>query len=351
MTRFVIIDELHEIKRSGVYYSTESLRDMYQSAGLSCDIIGIKKRSKLFNSIICIPFIREFLFFPIWNWYMVRHLEQGGYSVAFYQCSTALFLIRNSGFKRVVYTRALLARRLGIYLKLRLPFRIKLALAIAHPFIKFAEGVSFRNADRVVASKQRFAEYIAKEFHVQKNVFHIVPQMIDIHIPKNDGKKKYDLLFIGRLSPPKNWDMIEAIARHSNYTITAATPEMAAPKSVPHNITILHRVPYDELGKLINEARIFIMPSHNEEGPRVTLEAMAAGLPVVASIEGGGEFVENNKNGLVVVSNEVEDYLAAIKLILSDKKLYAVMAKNNPPKAASYRPKALLKPYIKAITF
>ncbi len=352
--RIVIVDELHDIKRSGVFYSTEALKKMLLDNDIECSIIGIKKRGKLFNAFICIPFFRECILFPLWNLFSVRRIEKQGYDVAFYQCSTALLLVRRSRFKRVLYTRALLARRLSIYAKLRLPMRQKIIILFLRPLVHLTEKWSFRHADRIVASKKRFSRYIQDTFSISQERFCVVPQMIDIVAPKQHRTptKKYDLLFIGRLSPPKNWDKIIDIAQNSSYKIAAATPEYNHPENLPPSIDVYHRVPYDELGKLIESARLFIMPSHNEEGPRVTLEAMAFGLPVVASIEGAGEFIENDVNGLVVESDSTQDYLEAIaKLMSANRTTLQSISQHNKSKALNYQPGILGSQYIDALTF
>jgi glycosyltransferase involved in cell wall biosynthesis len=352
--KIVIIDELHDIKRSGVFYSTEALKDMFRDNDIECSIIGIKKRGRIFNTIICIPFFRECVLFPLWNLFTVKKIEKLGYDVAFYQCSTALLLVRKSQFKRVLYTRALLARRLSIYAKIKLPARQKIIIQLLRPLVYFTEKWSFRHADRIVASKAHFSQYLQDAFSIDKDRFAVVPQMIDIAAPKsqNQPSKRYDLLFIGRLTPPKNWQQVLNIAEKSSYKIAAATPEISNHEDIPKNIDVYTRVPYHELGKLIESSRIFIMPSYNEEGPRVTLEAMAFGLPIVASIEGSGGFVEEKINGLVVGSDDVSDYMRAIdKLIHLEPEQREAMRKKNMKKALQYTPDHLGPKYIQALTF
>lgn len=352
--RVAIIDELHDIKRSGVYYSTEALKDMLKDNGIECSIIGIKKRGRVFNFIICVPFFRECILFPLWNLFTVRKIEKLDYDVAFYQCSTALLLIRRSQFKRVMYTRALLARRLSIYATLQLPIRQKIIIFFLRPLVYIVERWSFRHADRIIASKDRFSQYLQSTFSIEKSRFYVVPQMIDITLPKLHHKpqKKYDLMFIGRLTPPKNWQLILNIAEKSSYKIAAATPEIGSHNNTPGNIDIYTRVPYNELGDLIQSSRVFIMPSHNEEGPRVTLEAMAFGLPVVASVEGSGDFIEEGLNGIVVDTNDVNDYLDAInKLLCMSSREQEKMHEKNIKKAQQYTPSLLGPQYIKALRF
>ncbi|KKQ16000.1 MAG: Glycosyl transferase group 1, partial [Candidatus Moranbacteria bacterium GW2011_GWF2_36_839] len=55
-----------------------------------------------------------------------------------------------------------------------------------------------------------------------------------------------------------------------------------------------------EVAKLINESRALIMLSYNEGGPRVILEALACGIPVIATLVGIVPDVLNSNNGRII---------------------------------------------------
>ena len=66
-------------------------------------------------------------------------------------------------------------------------------------------------------------------------------------------------------------------------------------------IRVLGYVPDDELINIINAADIVCIPSRNEPFGIVTLEAWAAGKPVVATDVGGpSEIIDNFKTGIKV---------------------------------------------------
>ena len=68
---------------------------------------------------------------------------------------------------------------------------------------------------------------------------------------------------------------------------------------------------------------VFVFPTERDEAaPLVPLEAMAAGLPVVASdIGGGAELIESGKNGLLVPPASVDSLARAIDSLLADDAL------------------------------
>jgi len=73
-------------------------------------------------------------------------------------------------------------------------------------------------------------------------------------------------------------------------------------------------------------ADIFVFPSHYEGMPMAILEALAAGLPIVATAVGGiPELVGDGENGILVPPREPKALAAAIERLCSDVELRARM--------------------------
>lgn len=68
-----------------------------------------------------------------------------------------------------------------------------------------------------------------------------------------------------------------------------------------------------EIAKTFNESDVFVLPSRNETFGVVYIEAMACGLPVIATPCGGPEEFVNEKNGLLVPVGDVEALAKAIQ--------------------------------------
>lgn len=62
---------------------------------------------------------------------------------------------------------------------------------------------------------------------------------------------------------------------------------------------------------------IFVLPSKNETYGLVTVEAMASGLPIIATHSGGTpEIITNHREGLLISPGSVEEMAAALRLLI-----------------------------------
>lgn len=92
----------------------------------------------------------------------------------------------------------------------------------------------------------------------------------------------------------------------------------------------------DDLLQMYVDADCFVMPSYREGFPNTVLEAGAMGLPsIVTDINGSREIVENEKNGLIVPSKNVDALYDAMERMLTDDKARETMKSNARPMIAS----------------
>tara|TARA_R110002111_G_scaffold117466_2_gene179485 strand:- start:54862 stop:55983 length:1122 start_codon:yes stop_codon:yes gene_type:complete len=90
----------------------------------------------------------------------------------------------------------------------------------------------------------------------------------------------------------------------------------------------LHRLGYREnIEGLMNEADLLVHPAKQEPLGRVLLEAIASGLPIVATDVGGtSEIVQHEVSALLVPASDAGALAAAIKRTLSDRSLIETMS-------------------------
>jgi glycosyltransferase involved in cell wall biosynthesis len=213
-----------------------------------------------------------------------------------------------------------------------------------HP--KLTERLKFAlmSADAVVAQGQYLKELILK-LGVNNSQVHIIHNGVNL----NDfvGMKPFShprpyILALGNLIFRKGFDiLLRAYAR-----VTEPKPDLlvAGPgreeetlKSLAKELRIEHQVKF--LGfiggrkkiQLFQSAEFFVCPSRKEPFANVLIEAMSAGLPVIASsIDGNKELIIHEKNGLLFPSENIEALRGAMQRLIDEKMLTERMRSTLP---------------------
>jgi len=134
------------------------------------------------------------------------------------------------------------------------------------------------------------------------------------------------VLYVGRLAPKKGLEyLIEAMTDlDTQLTIVGDGPERerleAVAERIDGDISFEGEVPPEEVDKYYRSAAIFVLPSIEGEGmPNVVLEAMAWGLPVVATDSGGiPSVIQSGKNGYLVPMHDTESLHDKIRKLQND---------------------------------
>lgn len=83
----------------------------------------------------------------------------------------------------------------------------------------------------------------------------------------------------------------------------------------------------EELALNVPKSQIFVLPSKNEGMSNSLLEAMASSLAVIATDVGGTKELVDEKNGLIVGLESVEDIYKALEKMYQDSKMVEEMGK------------------------
>jgi len=150
------------------------------------------------------------------------------------------------------------------------------------------------------------------------------------------------VLAVGRLSREKaQIDLISAfkLMRDNNpqlkskVVIVGDGPERAtlaaAVRSCGFEKDVVFAGQQSEVRPYYAMAEVFVLPSHSEGSPNVLLEAMAAGVAIVATTVGGvPEMIEDNQSALLVPANNPSGLSAAISRLLTDDDLAGRLTSN-----------------------
>jgi glycosyltransferase involved in cell wall biosynthesis len=101
--------------------------------------------------------------------------------------------------------------------------------------------------------------------------------------------------------------------------LDAALKQRAAALGLARVVVFAGYVPQDELPRWYRAADLFVLPSNFDNSPNVVLEAMASGLPVVATDVGGvSEFVETPAGGVLVPKGDADQLGRGIVELIGD---------------------------------
>ncbi|MEM6336948.1 MAG: glycosyltransferase family 4 protein, partial [Bacteroidota bacterium] len=187
--------------------------------------------------------------------------------------------------------------------------------------------------------------------------------------------ERNDVLFVGRLSPEKGLHvLIPAFASiaethptarlvlvgaeskaapdfldpaRSDAAVTALRPyykgayvqrlRELVPSSLRERVQFVGPLPHAEVGRRIHQATIVVMPSIRETFGMPALEAIASGVPVVASDVGGlSALVQGRKTGRLVPRNDQGALAAALDEILAGPDWLDRLPERGQAWAASY---------------
>ena len=102
-------------------------------------------------------------------------------------------------------------------------------------------------------------------------------------------------------------------------------------------VTLLGKRSQDTLPYYYSAAEVVVVPSHYESFGMVALEAMACGIPVVASDVGGLAYlVQDGKTGFTVPVADPEALASKLSLIINNGDLHAKMSMQAAEYAQQY---------------
>ena len=233
-----------------------------------------------------------------------------------------LFMIANSKKIETIHAQGLNAGVIGVFLKVIFRKRLLISLHAVYPQLKknslttLLTNLILSNAEIVLGMSNavinQFKKLETKKIEVKRYLYWID---IDRFKPMNKGdarkisgiKNHFTILFVGRLIQIKGVELLIDIAKELKYAqfvfIGTGPLDILLKKSSEKisNVNFLGQVRNIDMPVYYNSADILCFPSLYEEGlGRVSMEAVACGIPVVASNVGGISETVNENISLLV---------------------------------------------------
>lgn len=93
------------------------------------------------------------------------------------------------------------------------------------------------------------------------------------------------------------------------------------------NVNLHGHIPQEKMFSYLNKSDIYIFPSYSEGAAQSLKEAMAAGLPVIATYQSGAP-IEHMKNGIIIKDHCVSSLMKAIMLLNENSNLRGYLGRN-----------------------
>jgi len=207
------------------------------------------------------------------------------------------------------------------------------------------ERLVYRMVTFVVTGTQKLAQEYAENYHIPVEKIKVMPNWIDMErfkemSDKNTIRKELGLpndkkivFFVHHLSLRKGSRMIlpvvSALLQIRNdvfFVVAGSGPDEAKLRSraespaLKNFVQFRGAVPNRDIQKYFSVADVFFMPSQEEGFPRVILESMASGIPVIASDVGSVlEIVPTSMKPFVLSPNDTLGFVRMLNKILSQK--------------------------------
>lgn len=199
--------------------------------------------------------------------------------------------------------------------------------------LMIAERVSFKLASSVITYNDSAAKYLQID-RIRPDVVTTGAEFVEEDFRPTKRllrDRPFAIGFVGRLSPEKGilnlLDAMKLLAREfpdlildivGDGSLMEELKRIALTHPLGKRLRVLGWIGQQELPSEYNEIRLLVLPSFTEGLPKVMLEAMACGTPVLATRVGGvPDVVEGGVNGFLLDENSPKSLADAMRAILS----------------------------------
>lgn len=210
-------------------------------------------------------------------------------------------------------------------------------------WIKASAASIYSKYDKVIAVSQTLADKINSDFNANAIC---IPNMYDdkIFYFKQDKVpiSRFQFVFVGNLIKSKNpvlciecfYNAFESVnfltSKREKICLSVigdgpernACLEIIKKRVMENNVKLYGRLQRFQITEIMNESKCFVLPSKYETFGVVYIEAMACGLPVIATRCGGPESFVDETNGILIPVDDESALVSALKYMLDNADKY-----------------------------
>lgn len=195
------------------------------------------------------------------------------------------------------------------------------------PVLRAAARFAYGRAELVLPASDALRRGIEEEG--LRGRFRVVPNVVDTTLFHHDGRGHDGvprLVTVGLLYDAKGYEfLLEGIARVDRdvrLDIVGDGPQRAELEALAIRLGIAERVvfrglmPKPEVAEVLRASDAFVLASRYDNNPCAVIEALASGLPVVATAVGGIPELVDERNGLLARPQDPDSIAARIRELL-----------------------------------
>lgn len=233
-----------------------------------------------------------------------------------------------------------LAKRMGLKPRLVMSIYAPRAYAFPRSLGEVITMLSCRSADLVFSLSEFSKRDISRAYGIPPAKIAVTYAGVDSAFTTNPSQRArnhddpFSLLFCGRLNGPHEQKGVDLLLKslplilgHHKVVLNVIGTGPRLPQyqalaerlGVSENVRFLGFVEHQEMPRHYQQADLFVLPSRRESFGLVLAEAMACGLPVVATTAGAiPEVVEDGVTGVLVPPDDPEALANAVVSLLSN---------------------------------
>ena len=157
------------------------------------------------------------------------------------------------------------------------------------------------------------------------------------------------ILYVGHVKIKKGIGEIFKTAdqcKDKEFVVVGPIQELPDGVEQPNNVILTGEVNHDQVATFMESSDVFLFPSYTEGFANVMLEAMASGLPIIASDVGANKDMIEDQGGVIVPPREYEPIVSALAA-LEDPKVRNEMSNWSIEKVRSQYTLSKVIPIIK----
>jgi len=216
----------------------------------------------------------------------------------------------------------------------------------------FGEGVCISSSDYFLPVSQGLKEELISLYGISDDLMMVVDNGVESFFLKDFNKEKlrqklgiteFTLLFVGNLNGRKDiGDVILALKNlvgkqyNVKFIVVGSGPlkghylTITQKARLADNVTFIDELEQKKLVDYYRACDAFVLPSYYEGLPKVLIEAMACGLPIICSdIPGNNQLITDMVNGLLHPIEDVEALEQCIRYMVENRAEILKMGKRN----------------------